>query len=581
MANNLKRARGLFLKGLDALGSGDLPAAETLFRQSVELDPQRPASLSHLALVLLRQDRRDEAKAWVEKALARDSAAAEAWYVLGECHAASGGHDQAFLAYEKAVAGHPEHAGAWLGLGQSAAAMGRLDQALGCLRKSLDIKPAQARAWLELGQVLQKQWQLAAALDAVAKAISLDPSMATAWERQGAILLLLKRDAEALQALDKAVSLDPQHPMAWFSRGNVLQALDRYDEALDCYDRAIAADPGLDDACSARASLYVSDVANVGRAVAESRGSWSSYVGHVVAMVKSQPQAVTLQSFRLRHDLEQAAYLHASGYQVEGMADFMDTAGRLLSSANSPEAVISPSADDWSSMMTYLRTPLYYEMPQLAGTCLNPDNDWPAIEEAYLSGSPQLVTIDSFLSPEALVAFREFALVSRIWLTEYVNKYLGAFANRGFLSPLHLQLARELSSTMPKVFRNYRLTQLWGFKYDAVMGQGINVHADFARVNLNFWLTPDEFNLDPSSGGLKVYDVPSPNDWPYYDYNENEKKIYGFLADRRAQCVKVPHRCNRAVLFNSALFHETDEIHFRPGYESRRINFTYLFGRQL
>lgn len=581
MANNLKRARGLFLQGLDVLGKGDMPAAEALFRESVELDPQRPASLVHLARVLLEQDRRDEAKTWAEKALARDSAAAEAWFVLGQCHAASGLHDQAFLAFEKTVASHPAHAGAWLGLGQSAAAMGRHDQALGCLRKSLDLEPGQARAWLELGQLLQKQWQLAAALDAVAKAIAQDPSMATAWERQGAILLLLKRDAEALQSLDKAVSLDPKHPMAWFSRGNVMQALDRYDEALECYDRAIAADPGLDDAWSARASLYVSDVANVERAVAESRGSWSSYIGHVMAMVKSQPQAVTLQSFRLKHDLEQAAYLHASGYQVEGITEFMGTAERLLSSAGSPEAVISPSVDDWSAMMPYLRAPLYYDMPQLAGPCLNPGNDWQAIEAAYLSGSPQLVTIDNFLSSEALAAFREFALVSKIWLTEYVKKYLGAFANRGFLSPLHLQLARELSATMPGVFRNYRLTQLWGFKYDATMGQGINVHADFARVNLNFWLTPDEFNLDPASGGLKVYDVPSPNDWPYYDYNENEKKIYGFLADRQAQCVKVPHRCNRAVLFNSALFHETDEIHFRPGYDSRRINFTYLFGRQL
>lgn len=34
---------------------------------------------------------------------------------------------------------------------------------------------------------------------------------------------------------------------------------------------------------------------------------------------------------------------------------------------------------------------------------------------------------------------------------------------------------------------------------------GISVHADSAAVNLNFWITPDEANLDPSSGGLVVY----------------------------------------------------------------------------
>lgn len=34
---------------------------------------------------------------------------------------------------------------------------------------------------------------------------------------------------------------------------------------------------------------------------------------------------------------------------------------------------------------------------------------------------------------------------------------------------------------------------------------GISVHADSASVNLNFWVTPDDANLDPNSGGLVVY----------------------------------------------------------------------------
>jgi hypothetical protein len=41
----------------------------------------------------------------------------------------------------------------------------------------------------------------------------------------------------------------------------------------------------------------------------------------------------------------------------------------------------------------------------------------------------------------------------------------------------------------------------------------------------------------------------------------------------------VPHKQNRAVIFNSDLFHETDTINFKEGYENRRINVTMLFGR--
>ena len=78
-----------------------------------------------------------------------------------------------------------------------------------------------------------------------------------------------------------------------------------------------------------------------------------------------------------------------------------------------------------------------------------------------------------------------------------------------------------------------------------------------------------------------VYDVPPPPNWSFEQYNADEKNIYAFLERSRSGSMKVPHRCNRAVLFNSALFHETDEIHFREGYANRRINITYLFGRGL
>ena len=111
------------------------------------------------------------------------------------------------------------------------------------------------------------------------------------------------------------------------------------------------------------------------------------------------------------------------------------------------------------------------------------------------------------------------------------------------------------------------------------MGRGINVHADFARVNLNFWITPDGANLDPQAGGLIVYNEPAPPSWSFAEYNKDEGKIRDFLKSRNAESQRIPYRCNRAVLFNSSLFHETDTIHFKEGYENRRINVTYLFGK--
>ena len=80
-----------------------------------------------------------------------------------------------------------------------------------------------------------------------------------------------------------------------------------------------------------------------------------------------------------------------------------------------------------------------------------------------------------------------------------------------------------------------------------------------------------------------MYDVPAPDNWTFKDYNtySNKKKIYTFLKDNNANCINVPYKFNRAVLFNSAYFHETDEIDFKDKYEGRRINMTYLFGSRL
>ena len=135
-----------------------------------------------------------------------------------------------------------------------------------------------------------------------------------------------------------------------------------------------------------------------------------------------------------------------------------------------------------------------------------------------------------FLSEKAVKELREFCLVSKIWNIEYKDKYLGATSDKGFISSIHLQIAIELKQKLPKLFGQHILGKFWAFKYDTTLGKGINVHADFAVHNLNFWITPDEYNNNKHSGGLKVYDAPAPEDWTFQQYNNMKtNKIYKFL----------------------------------------------------
>jgi hypothetical protein len=149
----------------------------------------------------------------------------------------------------------------------------------------------------------------------------------------------------------------------------------------------------------------------------------------------------------------------------------------------------------------------------------------------------------------------------------------------GFCCPLLLQVADELRHALPGIFGGHSLRRLWAFKYDSRLG-GIPIHADFAAVNVNFWITPDEANLDRDGGGLIVWNKRMPGDWELWRYKDDIPAIREFLAGSRAKSLEVPYRQNRAVMLNSDLFHETGKLSFRDGYENRRINITMLFGRR-
>jgi hypothetical protein len=107
------------------------------------------------------------------------------------------------------------------------------------------------------------------------------------------------------------------------------------------------------------------------------------------------------------------------------------------------------------------------------------------------------------------------------------------------------------------------------------------LHADFAAVNVNFWITPEADNLDPHTGGLVIYDTTAPPSWDFETYNRRPDVIANYLGRQGARAITIPYRENRAIVFNSDLFHATAAIHFRPGHEHRRINVTLLYGDRI
>lgn len=203
------------------------------------------------------------------------------------------------------------------------------------------------------------------------------------------------------------------------------------------------------------------------------------------------------------------------------------------------------------------------------------------IEKEY--SEKNVVVVDDLLTPRALSRIRQLLLESTVW---YETKspvdtgvYCGAYINDGLHDRILLALAFELQDALPGIMEDHTLAFLWGYKYEST-NKGIKTHTDFAAVNVNIWVTEDEANLDKTSGGLVVYTTKPPEDVDF-DTNSPEtdaSSYLNFLTATNFANVTVPYKQNRAIIFDSALYHHTDTFHFKPGYKNRRINLTILYG---
>ncbi|PIQ27471.1 hypothetical protein COW36_13705 [bacterium (Candidatus Blackallbacteria) CG17_big_fil_post_rev_8_21_14_2_50_48_46] len=218
-----------------------------------------------------------------------------------------------------------------------------------------------------------------------------------------------------------------------------------------------------------------------------------------------------------------------------------------------------------------------YLPPRQSSPCLKVQN-WQSLSQNFQAN--QQIWWDDFLSPASLAELQRFCWESTFWHDGSRQAgYLASTVDDGFQCPLLFQIADELRHRFPELLKAYPLVYLWAFKCDS-RGQGVALHNDSASINLNFWITPDSANLNPETGGLLIYPQEPPQEWDFETLRMDQAGIETWLKAHPQEPVRIPYRCNRAVLFKSRLFHTSDEIQFQSGYLNRRINITLLFGQK-
>ena len=476
----------------------------------------------------------------------------------------------------------PNHMNTRTNLGGLYLQMQEYEKATNILKDVLKIEQSNIHANSNLGLIYTKLSEYPKAIACHKKVLDVDSNHADTHNNLGINYKQLGQYDLAKNHINKAIEINPNHANAYNNLGTLLKTMGEHEKAIVALSKALQINPNFLQAQLNLSNLYLNKTKNFEKATEESYKALklNLNLSHKI----SNPYGKNIQLFRLKHDYEQSAYLKKINHPVEGLNEFYELSKEILSreenleNENSPNKEIFLKDDEIKSLTPFNKAPTIYNTATLAGSALNSEKDWKKVENDYLKSKNEIMYIDNFLSDEAIKELRNFSLISKVWIHQYDNKYLGAFSDSGFISPLHFQIGTELQKKLPNLFGKHEIEKFWGFKYDTTLGQGIGIHADFAHLNLNFWITPDEFNNNKTNGGLKVYDAPAPNDWSFDQYNGNANEIYKYLKEKKAKCEIIPYKFNRAVLFNSAYFHETDKIDFKKGYESRRINITYLFG---
>ena len=292
-----------------------------------------------------------------------------------------------------------------------------------------------------------------------------------------------------------------------------------------------------------------------------------------------------LTPLKIKHDTEQFRHLRRHGRGGPELDEVLAAYERTLErcAGRGPDERIPVAEVEEETVRAVDGRILYLRpTPRVPGAALSDRWDKREVEDGYLDHSLGIMVIDDFLSPDAWRELLAFCQDSTVWFANrYRNGRLGAFFGEGFNCPLLVQIAEEIRDAFPRVIgRKHPLAQMWGYKYSPVHSS-VAPHADFAAVNVNFWITPDEANLDPGQGGLIIYDREAPPEWEFDDYNKNRgRRITTFISETGAKSIEIPYRANRAVIFNSDLFHATAKCHFGERYEDRRMNVTMLYGRR-
>jgi tetratricopeptide (TPR) repeat protein len=407
-------------------------------------------------------------------------------------------------------------------------------------------------------------------------ALEIAPGHAVITHNLGVIAAAQGRHEVAVHYFDEALAAESRYASAHYNRGAALEALARPREAIKAFERACVIEPENYQAHRALGFLWLGQ-GDRGRALDHFARTYELRRGDDRTGLASNSLTRSTHS-KLLHDGEQFRFLagrRRDRQRFESLARAYEEVASDFPNESTPlsDEQLERLGEDYNTAIHISAA------PEIAGRAVSERPDRDAIMGRYREHRTGAAAFDDLLTPPALAGLKRYLLESTVWHDfNHIGGFVASYLEDGLACPLLLQIADEIRRTFPELLEKHPLSQAWAFKGLEAMA-AVEAHADDAAVSVNFWVTPDEANLRPDAGGLVVCRVPPPADWEVRGYDADKTEVAAFLDQHLADSLIVPYRDNRAVLFESRLFHRSDAPEFASGYENHRINLTLLFGR--
>jgi tetratricopeptide (TPR) repeat protein len=232
----------------------DRALAERMYRRALEIEPQHPLLLAHLARFLADLElespgdaaRRAEIGRLIDAAIAIDPEMAPAHVAEARLRLIEGTAEGALAAAQRAVALAPGEPRARIVLGDALIALGRTEEGIAELRHATGFERGHLSARARLAWQLFDQGRLDEAAAEYTRLLEYAPDSPSALNNLGAIALVRGNYVEAIKHFKRLLAVDPQDDYAASNLGMAYFSLDRMPEAIAAFHQAVELSP--DDA---------------------------------------------------------------------------------------------------------------------------------------------------------------------------------------------------------------------------------------------------------------------------------------------------------------------------------------------